>query len=155
MLHQECVVFTTEKESSFIEGIGKIMINTKISPLKKVSLAVVVTSRQDDLESGKEHLFSFIYGAASDGLCPFERQLVERRPGETFQLDLGSMDIHDFFGHLLVPLQRRLELHILPQQLQLRIAVDKVEKAEDYEIVKAMKHYLGSGCGGSCDCGCH
>lgn len=131
------------------------MTNTKVSPLKKVSLAVAAASQQDAVESAEEHLFSFIYGAASRGLCPFEIQLADRYPGETLDFKLNRDDVHDFFGHLFMSLKSSLALHILPQQLHFHVAINLIEKAEDFEIVTAMKEYLGSGCGGGCDCGCH
>ena len=131
------------------------MTNTKISPLKKVSLAFSTVSRQDPLELGEQHLFTFIYGAASGGLSPFEIQLADRHSGEMLQLHLGQDDIRDFFSHLFLPLKNRLALHILPQQLHLHVAINQVETAEDFEIVTAMKEYIGSSCGGGCDCGCH
>ena len=131
------------------------MTNTKVSPLKKVSLAIAAASQQDTVESAEEHQFSFIYGAASGGLCPFERKLADRHSGEALDFKLNQDEVHDFFGHLCMPLKSSLALHILPQQLHFRVAINMVEKAEDFEIVTAMKEYLGSGCGGGCDCGCH
>lgn len=131
------------------------MTMTKISPLKKVSLAVTAAYQQDSAELAEERYFSFIYGAASGGLCPFEIQLADKRPGEALDLALNQNEIHDFFGHLLMSLKNSLALHILPQQLHLRVAINTVEKAEDFEIITAMKEYLGSGCGGGCACGCH
>lgn len=131
------------------------MTPIKISPLTKVSLAVAATSRQNSVESAEEHLFSFIYGAASGGLSPFEIHLADKYSGEVLDLELNRDEVHDFFAHLFIHLKNTLALHILPQQLYLHIAINTVEKAEDVEIITAMKEYLGGGCGGGCGCGCH
>jgi len=131
------------------------MTNAKVSPLKKVSLAIAAASCQDLVKSADEHLFLFIYGAASGGLCPFEIELAGKHSGEVLTFNLNQDDVCDFFGHLFMSLRNSLSLHILPQQLYFRVAINVVERAEDIEIITAMKEYLGSGCGGGCDCGCH
>jgi hypothetical protein len=131
------------------------MAESNISPLKKVSLSIADASGQGNIDVAKKHHFHFIYGAASDGLCPFEIQLADRYPGEVLDIRLNLEEIHDFFGHLFFTLKNSLNRHILPSQLHLLVAIDAVEQAEDSEIITAMKEYLGGSCGGSCGCGCH
>jgi hypothetical protein len=140
----------------YVDGIGGIVIMTKVSPLTKISLTVAANAPgKNSPEPTAECLFSFIYGAASGGLCPFEIHLADRHAGEAFDLTVNQNDFRDFFGHLSMPLQTCLNRQILPLQLHLRITINSVEKANDFEVVKAMKEYLGSGCGGGCGCGCH
>ena len=161
---ENCVVFTTQYEETVIDGKGESMADVKVSPLKKVSLDVSAASSLDVAQSADKHLFSFIYGAASGGLCPFEIELANRHSGELFDLTLSQDEIHDFFGHLFISLKHSLSLHILPPQLCLNVAINAVEKAEDIEVISAMKEYIGSGCGGGgrwrvgpagCGCGSH
>lgn len=128
---------------------------TNVSPLTKISLTVASAPGKNALELTEERLFSFIYGAASGGLSPFEIQLADRHVGEAFDLTVNQNEIHDFFGHLFMPMKNCFDQMILPVQLKLRITIKSVEKANDLEIIKAMKEYLGSGCGGGCGCGCH
>ncbi len=131
------------------------MTNMKISPLKKVSLAVAFAFQKDTVESAEEHPLTFIYGAASGGLSPFERQLADKHSGEAFDFTLNQDDLSDFFGHLFRPLRNSLALQVLPPELHFRVVINMIESAEDFEIITAMKEYLDSGCGGGCGCGCH
>jgi hypothetical protein len=149
------VSFLPQEEGIVVGHRKEILTIMKITPLKKVSLAVTAGLQQDSGKKAEEHLFSFIYGAASQGLCPFEIQLADRFSGEKFELKLNRDEIHTFFGHLFIYLQRGLVQQILSQQLLFRITINAVEEAEDIEIVSAMKEYLSGGCGGDCGCGCH
>ncbi len=131
------------------------MTTAKISPLKKVSLTIGKGPNQAPFDSGEERVFSFIYGAASGGFCPFESHLADKHCGETLELSLSQEEVYEFFGHLFMPLKNCLDLHIMPPLLHLSVAVTTVEPAEDLEVITAMKDYLGSSvCGGGCGCGC-
>lgn len=101
------------------------------------------------------NLFSFIFGAASDGLNPFETQLAGKGVGETLTMELEQSEMAKTFGHLFGPLKQSMGMVILPQELRLQFTVERVEKGEDREIIQAIASSVGSGCGGGgCDCGC-
>ncbi|MCP4338217.1 MAG: hypothetical protein GY799_04870 [Desulfobulbaceae bacterium] len=128
-----------------------------IKVLKKVTLSLSAANAGG--ESGKANLtsapvnFEFIYGLASDGLCPFESALQDKRAGESLTLTVPTAETHEFFGHLLLPLRQALGLQIMPQTIALKVEITTVIDAGNREVVQALAK-SGSGCGGSCGCGC-
>lgn len=130
------------------------MANSKISPLQKVTLAIGAAPRQEEVSLSAEGGFSFIFGAAPRGLCQFENKLAEHHSGENVSFSLTQEQIHEFFGHLFLPLKTYLQMEIMAQLLFFKVKIIRVEEPEQREIIAAMKDYLGGGCGG-CGCGCH
>lgn len=128
-----------------------------IKVLKKVTLSLIAGSAGS--EPGKGNLtgspviFEFIYGLASDGLCPFESALHDKRAGESLTLTVSTAEAHEFFGHLYSPLRQALGLQIMPQTMVLTVEVTAVSDADNREVVQSMAK-VSSGCGGSCGCGC-
>jgi hypothetical protein len=132
-------------------------LTATIKALKKVTLSLNAASA--GCESGKVNLtsapvsFEFIYGLASDGLCPFESTLQDKRAGESLTLTVPTAEAHEFFGHLFLPLRQALGLQIMPQTIALKVEITAVIDAGSREVVQALAK-SGSGCGGSCGCGC-
>ena len=128
-----------------------------ITALKKVTLSLSAASAGS--ESGNANLtsapvsFEFIYGLARDGLCPFESGLQDKRVGESMALTVPTAETHEFFGHLFLPLRQALGLQIMPQTIALNVEITAVIDADSREVVQALAQ-SGSGCGGSCGCGC-
>lgn len=130
-----------------------------IEPLKKVTLSLLAGSGGGESEkynlTGSPVHFQFIYGVASDGLCPFEAALHDKAIGESLTFAVSSGEAHEFFGHLFSPLYRALGVQIIPETLTLHAEVTAVADAENQEIVQSLAKALASGgCGGSCGCGC-
>ena len=99
--------------------------------------------------------FEFICGAASEGLCPFEYELLDKSAGARFQLSIPRDKAASTFAHLYTPIRMSLQLMDLPQTLELTVAVVSVSEPEPREIVRAMAQAADqSGCGGDCGCGC-
>jgi hypothetical protein len=130
-----------------------------IAPLKKVTLSLLAGSAGS--QSEKFNLtavpvnFQFIYGVASDGLCPFEAALHDKAIGDSLILVVPSGEAHEFFGHLFSPLYRALGVQIIPETITLQADIMSVAAAENQEIVQSLAKALAAGgCGGSCGCGC-
>lgn len=128
-----------------------------IQVLKKVTLSLIAGSAGIQPEkinlTGPPVPFEFIYGVASDGLCPFENALHDKREGESLNVTVSTSEAHEFFGHHFVPLRQALGLHIMPATITLKVEVTAINDAENREIVQSLAK-AGSGCGGSCGCGC-
>jgi hypothetical protein len=132
-------------------------LTTTIAILKKVTLSI--TSGSLGGESGKVSqtgspvTFQFIYGLASDGLCPFEIALHDKGVGESLSFKVLNNEAQEFFGHLFSPLRQALGLQIMSQMIVLDVEVKAVVDADNREVVQSLAK-VGNGCGGSCGCGC-
>ena len=131
-------------------------MKASIQLLKKVTLSLRAGSKPEkfDLTTSPVAL-EFIYGVASDGLCPFESALHEKHQGDSLVLHVPTADAHEFFGHLFQSLRQVLGLQILPGIICLTIEVTDVADADNREVVQSLAKALAHGsCGGSCGCGC-
>ena len=130
-------------------------MKASIQQLKKVHLSLLAESEPSDRSSSSPVSFSFLYGIASAGICPFESALYDKCPGDTLHFTVSEAEAPEFFSHLLGPLQRALALHKMPERFTLQVEVSSVADADNREVVKALAMSVGhGGCGGSCDCGC-
>lgn len=99
--------------------------------------------------------FDFIFGIASDGMCPFEYDLLHKTVGDRLQLAVPQTNARRTFAHLYLPLCAALSLSEIPETLNLDIAVSAVTAAEPRAVVRAMAQAAeADGCGGDCGCGC-
>jgi hypothetical protein len=138
-------------------GPKEVQLTANIQTLKKVLLSLVAGS-----EPGKFNMtaspvdFEFIYGVASDGLCPFESALGDKCEGDSLDLNVPSGDAHEYFGHFFHPLRLALGLQIMPAVIALQVKVTTVVDADNREVVQSLAKSLShGGCGGgSCGCGC-
>ena len=129
-------------------------MTASIENLKKVTLLLNVGGAPENSDlTGSPVAFAFIYGVASEGLCPFESALYEKSVGESLDFTVSAAEAQAFFGHLLLPLRQVLGLQIMPHNLVLQVEVTAVNDADNREIVQSLAK-AGSGCGGSCGCGC-
>lgn len=131
-------------------------LKTSIQPLKKVSLSLMAGNKPGVFTLTRSPaILEFIYGVASDGLCPFESALNDRQEGDILTLGLPIADAPEFFGHIIQPLYEALGLQIMPETLCLKIEVISVVDADNREVVRSLAKALAHGnCGGSCGCGC-
>ncbi len=124
-----------------------------IENLKKVTLALkVIDGKGNDLVAGVKS-FSFVYGSASEGLCPLEIALSEKSTGDAIRIQFVRSEMREICGHLLQPLLGALGLQIMPDQFGLDITIADVADAETREIIQAVAQSVGS-CHGEEDCGC-
>ncbi|RPJ20161.1 MAG: hypothetical protein EHM26_06080 [Desulfobacteraceae bacterium] len=119
-----------------------------IAPLKKISLLLEAGTGPDktDLTAGP-FAFEFIFGAGSQGLCPFEFQLAGKKEGDALSLRVRGEELVDLFQHLLIPSLAVLES---VGALYLKVEIARVSEADPKEVIKAMAE-AGS-CGDHC-CG--
>ena len=118
-----------------------------IDHLKKVRLEIQLAKRTVP--------FDFIFGIASDGMCPFEFELLHKTVGDRLHLNVPQTEAPRIFAHLYLPLCIALSLSEMPKTLDLDIAVSAVSDAEPREVVRAMAQTAeAAGCGGNCGCGC-
>lgn len=127
-----------------------------IQLLKKVTLSLMAKIAPGKLEAGGPPLsLAFVYGVASDGLCPFELALHDRHEGEKLVVSVKAADAHAYFGHLYHPLCQILGLRLPHDTIELEIEIAGVTDAADREVVQAAARALThGGCGTSCGCGC-
>ena len=131
-------------------------MKTTIQLLKKVTLSLMAESTPGKSNpAGSPVDLEFVYGVASDGLCPFESALDGKGEGDTLSLSVPLTDSPEFFGHVFQPLRQALGLLILPETLSLKIKITSVRDADNREVVQSLAKSLAHGsCGGSCGCGC-
>jgi len=122
-------------------------MTTVVDHLKKVTLHI---------QSDERPLpFEFIVGAASEGLCPFEFELLHKSPGERCRLSIPREKTSRMLAHLQKPLCGALHLNEAREDLDLHITIVAVEDPEPREVVRAMAQAAEqNGCGGGCGCGC-
>lgn len=133
-----------------------MIVTASVQNLKKVTVSLQVSSNGDssDLSTAAEP-FSFIFGIGSTGLSPFEMALCDKTPGEAVEVLLSGGEMDSYFSHMFFPLRQALGLHLLPNNMFMRLQIMAVEDADPREIVRTLAKGSGhGGCGGSCDCGC-
>jgi len=131
-------------------------MKASIQLLKKVTLSLRAGSKPEKFDLIASPIaLEFIYGVASDGLCPFESALHDKHEGDRLVLSVPAAETHEFFGHIFQSLHQALGLHILPGTIYFTIEVTTVADADNREVVQALAKGLAHGsCGGSCGCGC-
>lgn len=122
-------------------------MTTVVDHLKKVTLQIQC--------AGRPLAFEFIVGAASEGLCPFELELLHKAPGERCHLTIPREKAPQTLAHLQRPLCSALPLNDAREDLDLQITIVAVGDPEPREIIRAMAQAAEqNGCGGGCGCGC-
>lgn len=121
-----------------------------VGPLKKVSLEITVgtTPELKDLGSNPESV-EFIFGIGVDGLTPFECAIEGKIEGEESAVKVQQAELNEFFGRLVGCISK---FSMDADPLFINYKIRSVSDSSPREVVKAMAG--GSGCGGSCDCGC-
>ena len=101
------------------------------------------------------HLYPLLLfmGWQVQGSAPLKVHCMKEPVGERVELTVPAAEAQEFFGHLLLPLRQLLALQIMPHTLVLQVEVTAVHDADNREIVQSLAK-AGSGCGGSCGCGC-
>jgi len=119
-----------------------------IGPLKKVRLLLEAGPgpEKPDVTTGAI-AFEFIFGMGSQGLCPFEFQLADKKEGDGLSLHVRGEDLGDLFQHLPLP---SLPIRESADAFYLKVTIVKVSEADPKEVIKALAE-AGS-CGDHC-CG--
>ena len=78
---------------------------TKVEHLKKITLTFQAGTSADAMDlTPEDPEFNFIFGLATEGMTPFEYELVDKREGEEILLHLKKNALNRFFEHLSPPL---------------------------------------------------
>jgi hypothetical protein len=121
-----------------------------VDHLSKVTLELTLGTAPDgDLSSLQRGRFTFIFGIGTEGMTPFEYELLGKRPGETVCLQLQAGDFEKTFEHLQPGL---LPAAADRQVFSLQARIEAVTPASSREIIRAMA--ARNSCSDGCDCGC-
>ncbi|MEJ2170382.1 MAG: hypothetical protein P8X90_33200 [Desulfobacterales bacterium] len=126
----------------------------KVENLKKVTLNFRAGTSADAMDLiPKNPEFSFIFGLATEGMTPFEYELVDKSEEEEVLLRIKKNAFNRFFEHLSPPLGDLFEGR---DEIYVRARIAAVADAENREIVKAMADIadMAAHGGSGCDCGC-
>jgi hypothetical protein len=138
------IIITAYSDRRLIEE-GKMSI--AVDHLKKVTLEIQTDTRKGKLE--------FICGAASDGFCPFEYELLHKTPGDQLHLSVPRDKAVLTFAHLYKPLQKAVGIVTPAETIDLNVSVISISDPEPREIIQALAQATDqNGCGGDCGCGC-
>ena len=125
--------------------------NQTIDSLKKVSLLLESGTLPDrmDLTSGPE-TFTFVFGAGSGGLTPFEYEIIGKAVGDEVLIRMRQEDIAYKFEYMAP-----LITEMIPTRdtFYLKVKIVGITTAENLEIVRAIAENIRHGSHG-CDCGC-
>ena len=128
----------------------------EVDHLKKVHLLLEAGSEagERDLTPAPRAL-TFICGAASAGMCPFEYRLIGKSAGDWLALSIPASRLAETMAHLLMPLRKALDSAPIPPVLSLTVTIEAVSEPTPREIIRAMAEVTNAeGCGADCDCGC-
>jgi hypothetical protein len=128
----------------------------QVDHLKKVQLQLVAGT-----ESGTWDLIpqpktlTFVCGAASAGMCPFEYQLIGKTAGQQMAFEIPAARLVETMAHLMMPLRLALDGAKIPPVLALEVTVQAVSDPTPREVIRAMAEAANQeGCGADCSCGC-
>ena len=127
----------------------------KVENLKKITLDIQTGMSPEHMDyQGGVRQYEFVFGIATEGMTPFEFELVGKHQGESVFFKLNKAMAPMFFEHLNLPVW---DLFNARKDIFLKVTVTSVVPATEREILKAMTdavHHGGGGCGGDCGCGC-
>jgi hypothetical protein len=128
------------------------MNKNKVGHLKKITLNIKAGTSPEsmDLESGSSEV-EFIFGLSPAGMSPFEYELVDKVEGDEIIVHLKRKNTPVFFEHLHLPLGNLFEDQ---NEMFLCVKIQKIELADNREVVKAMADMTAHGHGCDCGCGC-
>jgi hypothetical protein len=119
-----------------------------IGPLKKIRLHLEAGSVPDQTDLTAQPIpMEFIFGAGSQGLCPFEFQLANKVEGDGFSLQIRREELSYLFQHLPIP---SLTFPESVGAFYFRVRIAQVSEADPKELIKAIAESVS--CGDHC-CG--
>jgi hypothetical protein len=125
---------------------------SEVATLHKVTLQVMAgrsAAQMDILPEPVE--FCFILGLGSDGLTPFEMEIIGKKPGETVSMTIDRHLWCQTIGHLTPPCNLPPDSNVL----HLDVVIKSTHPAPQREVIKALADVANrASCGGDCDCGC-
>jgi hypothetical protein len=122
-----------------------------VENLKQITLSIQAGTSKDTMELTPMYpKIEFIFGLGSQGMTPFEYELVGKAEGERVLLHLSNENYYRFFEHLNPFL---MDLFKGRHDVYIEVTIDAVTPADNRNIVKAMAD-MAAHSGIGCDCGC-
>jgi hypothetical protein len=121
-----------------------------VEPMQKVIVAMSAgRGPEDEPYPLSEARAEFVYGIGTGGMTPFEYLLAGRAQGDRVHFWLERSDQQRFFAHLPPPALFPAAGH---ERVYVTARIERIEKAQSREIIKAMAEAAAQG-GEGCDCG--
>lgn len=122
-----------------------------IDSLKKVSLLLESGTLPDRMDLTSEpETFTFVFGAGSGGLTPFEYEIIGKAVGDEVLIRMRQEEIASKFEHMAQFITERIPTR---DTFYLKVKIAGIIMAENREIVRALAENIRHG-NNSCDCGC-
>jgi hypothetical protein len=128
-----------------------------VGMLKKVVLKLEILDPEGDTKlTDSQAELVFIYGAASEGLSPFEVALSGKEEGEQLTIKVSAAGGVKYFCHLFPLVLQALGVQTLPESMNLGVTVSTVATPVNREVVRFIAQSISHecDCGGGCGCGC-
>jgi len=125
--------------------------NEKVDNLKKIALTLESGTAPDKMDLTPLPVpWEIIFGIGSEGITPFEYEIVNRSIDDEILIRLTREEIPFKFKHLTQFILENIETRDF---FYLKVRIVNISKADSREVVKALagnvKH--GNGCGCGCD----
>jgi hypothetical protein len=124
----------------------------KVDSLKKIELLLEAGTTPNEMDLTSQPVKrTFIFGIGSEGLTPFECELVNKSPGDEIIIDVERSQIPSRFGSMAQFIVDNIEIS---DSFYLKVEIVNIESPENREIVKAIAENLKHGDACGCGCGC-
>lgn len=125
--------------------------DNKVDAMKKISLLFRSGTAPDKMDLTSAPVkYEFILGLGTEGLTPFEYELVNKSIDDELVLAIKREEISSRFKHMASFILRNISIADI---FYLSIKIIDISVPENREIIKAMAE--NAACGhDDCDCGC-
>lgn len=96
--------------------------------------------------------YSFVFGTGSEGLTPFEYEIINKTVGDEVCIFLNQAEIVSKLKHMASFITENLTTH---ETFYLWTKVVSITAADNREIVKALSENIKNAHGCNCGCGCN
>jgi hypothetical protein len=125
--------------------------NKAIDALKKVTLLFESGTLPDRMDLISEpEAYTFVLGAGSGGLTPFEYELIGKAVGDEVLIRMRQEEVTFKFEHMAQFIAERISIR---DTFYMKVKIVGITTAENREIVRAIAENIRHGSHG-CDCGC-
>ncbi len=122
----------------------------KVDSLKKITLLMQSGTSPDEMDLTPEPITkTFVFGTGSDGITPFEYELVNKFCDDEIVIVIEKKEIASKFGYMARFIMDHIETR---ESFCLKAKILSVASPENREIVEALAENVKHG--DACDCGC-
>jgi len=123
-----------------------------VEHLKKITLSLEAGTSPENMRLGSgSSEVEFIFGLGPAGMSPFEYELIDKVEGDEILIHLKRENIPVFFEHLHLPLGNLFKDR---NEIFVNVKIQKIDPADNREVVKAIADMTAHGHGCDCGCGC-